>query len=72
MQRGGAYQADHNYELFTAPKGGGVGVWRGATLVNGVVYCVAAARRFRCINPGVRARAPVSPRSDGRPVIITE
>lgn len=24
MQRGGAYQADHNYELFTAPKGGGV------------------------------------------------
>ncbi|KAG7245094.1 hypothetical protein INR49_023660 [Caranx melampygus] len=30
------------------------------------------ASRFRCINPRVSAWAPVSPRSDGRVVIITE
>lgn len=48
------------------------GLRGGSTLVNGVVYCVAGAPRFRCINPRVSAWAPVSPRSDGRAVIITE
>lgn len=27
MQRAGAYQADHNYELFTAPRGERRGRW---------------------------------------------
>lgn len=41
-------------------------------LVNGVVYCVAGASRFLRINPRVSAWATVSPRSDGREVIIME
>lgn len=41
-------------------------------LVNGVVYCIAGASRFLRINPRVSAWAPVSPRSDGREVIIME